>query len=258
MKLFLAAFEASKKHLDALLLDKPLFVLGSFYYLKKLKIQELDKYMQYIKQKSKDFILDSGAFTFLNKGKIENLEDYVNEYIDFINKYDIKNFIELDIDSIVGYEKVLEIRKLIEEKTGKKCIPAFHLSRGIEEYKKLTKEYDYIAIGGIVTKEIKAKDCNKIFPKLLRIAQKNNCKVHGLGFTVSNVQKYNFYSVDSTSWLSGNKYGRMSIFKNTKLRTIIMSKDKKINIKGNNYEKVLSLSLKEWVKYQKYLERIEK
>lgn len=103
---------------------------------------------------SEMFFLDSGAFTFLNKGlKNFNIDDYVDRYIDYINTFDIKYFFELDIDSVVGYKKVKEIRRKIERKTQKKCIPVYHKSRGEKEFHRLCKEYDYIAIGGIVTRE---------------------------------------------------------------------------------------------------------
>ena len=39
--------------------------------------------------------------------------------------------------TIIDAFKVKEIRKKIEEKTGKKCIPVWHKSRGIEEFKNL-------------------------------------------------------------------------------------------------------------------------
>lgn len=171
------------------------YILESFYSIKEWQIP-------YIKE-CKMFLLDSGAFTFMNsnKGKID-FNQYLKDYINFINKYDIKYFFELDIDSIVGHEKVKEMRAVLEKGTGKKCIPVWHKSRGLEEWRKLTKEYDYVAIGGIVTKEIKRKEY-KYFSPMLSIAKENGCKVHGLGFTnLKALKRYHFYSVDSTSWLS--------------------------------------------------------
>ena len=143
------------------------YILESFYYIKEWQIP-------YIKDFDL-FLLDSGAFTFMSntkKGKI-NWKEYIDKYIEFINKNDIKHFFELDIDVIVGYENVKKITKYIEEKTNKKCIPVWHKSRGIGEWERLTKEYDYVAIGGIVTKEIKPSE-QKYFIPLLKIAKKNN------------------------------------------------------------------------------------
>ena len=257
MKLFLSSYEI-EQDLKVLTETKPLFVLGSFFYLKKCKKDYLDRYMNYVKTQCKDFILDSGAFSMLSGSKnkesfLEKLDSYVTEYIDFIKKYDIKNFIELDIDKIIGYEKVKQIREKIEKETNKKSIPVFHLTRGIEEYKKIIKNYPYVCIGGIAIKDIKKKDYKKIFPTLLKMAKLQNCKVHGLGFTASNVNEFDFYSVDSSSWKTSIRYALIGIFNNKK-RIITykkFSKTKKIN--KNLATEILIVSGKEFIKFQKSL-----
>ena len=56
--------------------------------------------------------------------------------IEFINTYKIDKFFELDIDSVVGYEEVLKLRKKLEHLTEKQCIPVWHTSRGKEDFLK--------------------------------------------------------------------------------------------------------------------------
>ena len=175
-------------------------ILESFYYADEWTekaIPLLDK-----------FLLDSGAFTFMSSSKTHvDWDVYLNRYIDFINRNNVKQFFELDIDSIVGYEKVKDLRRVLEKGTGKRCIPVWHKSRGLAEWHKMTEEYDYVAIGGIVSREIKPNEY-KYFTPMLEIAKKNKCKVHGLGFTnLRGMEKYHFYSVDSTAWTTGNRFG---------------------------------------------------
>lgn len=258
MRLFLAGYE-SNPYIE-LFEDKSFFILGSFYYLRKSKKDYLKHYINYIKNISNDFILDSGAFSLLNSNKnlddfLNNLDKYIQEYINFINEYDIKHFIELDIDSLVGYERVKEIRKRIEKETNKKCIPAWHLSRGLNEWNELTKKYNYVALGGLAIKEIKKRDYKKILNPLLRIAKKNNCKIHGLGFTNNNLKEYDFYSVDSTSWSACARYARIYNFniKKKEMRSMLISKTHRVDQKRDKYTKLLKISLKEWIKYQKFL-----
>ena len=50
---------------------------------------------------------------------------------------------------------MLEYRKRLERLTNKQVIPVWHKSRGAGDFKKMCDEYDYVAIGGIVSKEIK-------------------------------------------------------------------------------------------------------
>lgn len=221
------------------------YILESFWYIKEWQIKQI--------QQCKLFLLDSGAFTFMNNSKKEvNWDQYVESYANFINKYNIENFFELDIDNIVGIKEVERLRNKLETLTKKKCIPVWHKSRGLEYWEKMCKDYDYVAIGGIVTKEIKPQEY-KYFTPMLKIAKENNCKVHGLGFTgVKHLHKYPFYSVDSTSWVSGWRFGTLYRF-NGKGFNKIRYKNKRIKkSKGNEVD---LFNYIEWVKFQKYADR---
>lgn len=242
MKVCLAATSDKKFCLQEIKQIK--YVLESFYYIQEWQIPII---------KNADlFLLDSGAFTFMNNAKKTNInwKEYIDSYIDFINKHDIKYFFELDIDVVVGYENVKKITGYIEQKTNKKCIPVWHKSRGLQEWKRLTEEYEYVAIGGIVTKEIRQCDY-KFFTPLLDIANKNKCKVHGLGFTsLKMLEKYKFYSVDSTSWKSGGRFGQIYLFNGKSLVQKSFNNKRIID-----YRQADKFNLKEWVKYQKYADK---
>lgn len=114
MKIFIAG---TSKYKEIVQKNTPKFILESYFYFKEWQIPLI--------KNSEMFLLDSGAYTFMNSKNHKNLDfdSYLKRYIGFINKYDIKYFFELDIDDVVGYEKVLEYRKILEYETGKKCIP---------------------------------------------------------------------------------------------------------------------------------------
>lgn len=214
--------------------------LESFFYIKDER-KLIHKY--------KSFLLDSGAFTFMNqqKGKID-WHQYIENYANFINTYKVNHFFELDIDSIVGIYEVEKLRNKLELLTGKQCIPVWHKSRGLEYWKKMTKEYNYVAIGGIVTKEIKKQEYN-MFTGLLQLAKKEQCKVHALGFTnVDLLKKYPFYSVDSTTWLSGNRFGRLYKFTGDGIADY-----KKSNCRVNTVDAAIN-NFNEWIRFSKYAE----
>ena len=80
--------------------------------------------------KSKNFLLDSGAFTFMNGRKYSDLDMYLEKYINFINENDVEKFFELDVDCIKGIDWVEKSRYKLEAETGKKCIPVWHVRRG--------------------------------------------------------------------------------------------------------------------------------
>jgi len=159
-----------------------------------------------------DYILDSGAFTFIMSKKKKNIDidKFTDRYIKFINKHDIKLFFEMDVDKVYGYEKVKDLRRKIEEGTGKKSIPVFHMSRGLKDWKDMCENYNYIALG-IAGKDFTYTDY-KAFNVFVRYAKGKGVKVHGLGITGMTVlSQVPFYSVDSSSWTAGNRY--KTIFK---------------------------------------------
>lgn len=104
----------------------------SYYYIRKQKdLAEL------VRNNSKEILIDSGAHSFQKGTKVDWIE-YTKQYAEFIKDFDKPNVIgyfEMDIDNIIGYDKVLELRKILE-KVSNKIIPVWHKNRGIDEFKK--------------------------------------------------------------------------------------------------------------------------
>ncbi len=223
------------------------YVLESFYYIGKGTTTLLPYY--------KDFILDSGAFTFMENSHKTNINwhEYLEQYADFINKYNIDKFFELDIDTVIGYDNVIKLRKHLEKLTNKQSIPVWHISRGKAEYLRMCDEYPYVALGGIASAKgtITAKKYGKAFPWLIHEAHKRGSKIHGLGSTgLTTLPKYHFDSVDSTSWLTGNRFGFVFKFNGKSLDKIERPNGHRIadskQLARNNFI--------EWCKFQQYAE----
>lgn len=219
------------------------YILESFYYTDA----DTERLLPYFG----DFLLDSGAFTFMQNSKSHvNWDEYVERYANFINQNKIEKFFELDIDSIVGYERVLSYRKTLEKLTGREAIPVWHKSRGLDDYKKMCDEYSYVAIGGIVAKEIKP-DQYAAFPSMIAEAHRRGAKIHGLGFTsLSWLPKCPFDSVDSTAWTTGNRFGFVYQFNGKTMIKHDVPKGKRLA----DSKKVALINYTEWIKYQKYAE----
>ena len=197
-------------------------------------------------------MLDSGAFTFMTSKKdIKiNWDKYVEDYAKYINRLDIKLFFELDIDSVVGLKEVERLRAKLEKLTNKKCIPVWHKSRGKEYWLQMVKDYDYVAFGGILTDGIKTKKIIEYFPWFIQTAHQNNCKIHGLGFTnLKALKELRLDSVDSTSWVSGNRFGAVYWFDGKTMQKQNKKEGQRIKTK-----EVAIHNFKEWVKFQKYAE----
>ena len=245
MKVFLAGLQSEKNRANSENdFAQQLCVLESFYYVKDWMKPYINNHW--------DFLLDSGAFTFMSDPKNQkgvDWDEYLERYAHFINENNIDNFFELDIDDVVGIDEVHRLRKKLEKMTNKQSIPVWHKSRGKDYWFKMIDEYGYVALGGMVSGGVSYRDkVEQVFPWFLETARKKKCKVHGLGYTsVKGLEKYKFYSVDSTAWLYGNRGGFIYHFNGKTLEK--MDKPKGTRLKARE---VAMHNFKEWVKYQQW------
>lgn len=242
-KLHLAVSYSNIKDSEELRNSK--YILASYYYVKD---SDYD-----FERNHEHFILDSGAFSLFNLKPLSKDEmiKYCDDYADYIIKWNITNFVELDVDVIYGYEFVLFLRKRLETKVGRKCIPIWHMSRGIDDFIQMCKDYDYAGIGGIASGNEISKHRDK-YKELNKLARKHGCKLHGMGFTPEkNLSSYGFYSVDSTSWASGGRFGIIYLFKQHGLFKV--RKPERTRLKDR--KALDEHNAKEWKKYQAYCDR---
>lgn len=216
-------------------------------YILESFLQTTEKSVKYLPYYG-DYMLDSGAFSMLmGNAKKVDLKTYVDSYIAYVQKYNVQKFFELDIDPIVGYEEVLKIRKYIAAKVGRSPIPVWHKSRGMKDFIEMCKRYKYVAIGGYVSGEFAKGEVEK-FPLLIKEAHSHGAKIHGLGFTqLKYLPRFHFDSVDSTAWVSGNRFGAVYKFNG---KTMVKY-NKPAGMRVRNKEVAIN-NFVEWVKFQEY------
>lgn len=217
--------------------------LMSYYYIRK-QLQ----LAYFIRDNTDEIMIDSGAHSF-QKGVSVDWEKYTKEYAQFIKQFDQPNvvgYFEMDVDNIIGYDKVLELRKILE-KVSDKIIPVWHKNRGINEYKKMCQKYrnKIVAITGFKNEDIKDEQ----YLMFLKYAKKYNCKVHCLGMTRKKVlDKVPFDYVDSSSWLQASIFGRIG--KNGKV-TKEFSKNKREEVFIANYKNGIKMQEEYYNKWKK-------
>lgn len=158
----------------------------------------------------KNFLLDSGGFSARKSGvRID-----VRKYAQYLNQYKVAYAFNLDTNDV---EETLQNQKFLEIATKSYIIPIYHMTdwlnpktRGI-----LDDFLSYPLIGvsrsrtGVNVHEGISQFLNHVFSRT-----KNKVAVHGLAITTQGyLEKYPFFSVDSTTWLNGTKYGSSKVYK---------------------------------------------
>lgn len=157
------------------------------------------KLIQSYVSKNYEVFLDSGAFSAANSNASINLDDYCN----YITESGASIYAGLDVigDPVATMRNV----KYMEER-GLFPIPTFHMGGNPDELRALFK-YPYIALGGMVFASGRERYCDEIWSIILKEAP--GLRVHGFGMTnVELMERYPWYSVDSSTYKDGRRFGR--------------------------------------------------
>lgn len=165
-----------------------------------------------------DLFLDSGAFSAWTQG----VEIDIQEYIAFIKEHEhiLEVYANLDVIGVGGKqpnrltaEMTLKNQKIMED-AGLKPMAVFHFGEPFEFLEYYVQNNEYIALGvaGNTGKKIQPwlDDCfsnyicdEKGYPRR---------KIHGFAVTsLSNMIRYPWYSVDSTSWVQTGRMGSIYV-----------------------------------------------
>ena len=195
--------------------------LMSYEYLKGKGVHQLKKYPDM------HLFIDSGAYTYQNDPKyneytVEQWEKQIEEYLAWAEKHKNQIFAiaDLDIQYLVGYEKVVEWRKKYFEpfmlRTGLPVCFIYH-EEGLDVWEYMCKRYPYVGISLNIDREVDETELRNKF----KIAEKHNALVQGMASTRTGMlTQYPFYTVDSTTWNVGLKYGEISVWTGNKMSRI--------------------------------------
>lgn len=232
--------------------------LYSYYYLTK----ELGSVIKLSEVEQEKVFLDSGGYSAFTKGAkidIGHFCGYIKEHSSIITAYAV-------LDVIGDFRKTIANQRVME-KAELKPIPAFHFGCNLDDLRSLVKEYDYIALGGLVPLARRRPTLFAWLDKCFSII-KNDAKVHGFGATGCDLlKKYPFYSVDSTSYLGGSMRSEIYSFNSESghmdiIRTSIKEKASYQSIRFSDdsekkkwYERVIQ-NIKEWIKFEDYVTQL--
>lgn len=233
MKIFLASAENLLDYEYTLkLLDKPNLLVSYYYLRKRLRTPaKMHAFLADAQARCGKLFLDSGAHTFIvannlkqyaQKPTVTTTEDpvkYYEEYRDWLKEYGkYFDFIaELDVGECkgVGYPRVQKWRdELCAMGLKDKLVVVSHYQyfskifpNWVEEWERLIDTYPCLAIGDDPPEHI----LNEHFASWMAKGKKNT--IHGFAETkIWKMLKYPFYSVDSTSWHIGQRFGTFIMY----------------------------------------------
>ena len=224
-------FSASSVGDSKAILDANIYeLLVSFHYIKKAVGTYETEILPTVKEHDGLFMTDSGVFSFVNSDEEKPPEfytenywtNYIEEYVEFIEKHHKSMFVaaNFDLDVIVGHDIVRKWnKKYFEplEKLTQICYVA-HQNRlgtddnnGMKHFEEYCRKYKYVGVNQSNKKEAAI---------IYRLMKKYKVRVHGFAWTsIPLLRPYPFFSVDSTTWLGGMRYGTSYIYDGKNAKT---------------------------------------
>lgn len=164
--------------------------------------------------KDKKVFIDSGAFSAFTRGAVIDIQ----KYCDWLkqNLREITVYAGLDV---IGDWQASAKNQAYMEAHGLNPILAFHYGSPLSELERICKAYDYFAFGGMVSLAKKRNEMVAWLDRCFAVVKKFwPKKVHCFGVTAQPIlERYPFYSCDSTAAIMGGGMGRVMDFKNGRL-----------------------------------------
>lgn len=184
--------------------------LLSYHYFKKKNLDAL--FLELFGAYRPDIFLDSGAWSAFSQG----VEIDIDAYCKFIHKYNHLITVYCNLDVIGSSVKTLKNQRIMES-NGLKPLPVFHTGEDFKVLERYCEEYDYIGLGGLVPYKSKKKIIIPWLVKCFKVARKHQAVFHGLGVTGwLLLNSFTWYSVDSSAWNSGVRFGTLDVFDSIK------------------------------------------
>lgn len=196
-------------------------ILLSYHYYKDTDLDAL--FAKYFTAPYPEVFADSGAFSAASQGAHIDIVDYaawVKRWAHLLTAHS-----NLDV---IGDAAATDRNQKTLEDMGLDPLPVFHTGSDMAHLDALLDRYQYIALGGMVPYMRFPKRIMPWLIKCFKLAQ-GRAVFHGFGATSWTVVKsFPWYSVDSSSWGSGFRYGQVPVFNTArgKFETLSLGKVK--------------------------------
>lgn len=241
-------FSASSYEHAIHLLEADIFdILMSYHYIKKKQKLVVSELLLEVAAGDGYFMTDSGAFTIISKyfprltatkSKYHFRKNpppdfifteeywipYIEKYVQFLTDYSSYIYVaaNMDLDNIVGRDVVNKWNEKYFAPLQKKMNVVFIAHKdqtglhgdktGRKRFLEYCGLYDYVGVNNAWQNDI---------PYVFKTARHYGNRVHGFALTsFSALREFPFFSVDSTTWLGGSRYGSSYVYDGKNFKTI--------------------------------------
>jgi hypothetical protein len=181
-------------------------ILESFHYVSK------QRYVDAMRVNDAKVFLDSGAFSAFTLGVDIDLSTYCEYIKRNIDLWRVEDGVVMAsvLDGIGDPLKTWQ-NQMAMEQLGAKPLPCFHAGEDERYLEYYVQNYEYITLGGMVGSSTKQLCIwlDRMWERYLTDGSgRPRLKVHGFGITaVPIMERYPWYSVDSSSWIQSAAFG---------------------------------------------------
>lgn len=181
-------------------------ILISYHYYQK---DDLDKlFARYFTPPYPDVFCDSGAYSAWSLGMPIN----VKAYAEWVHKWKHLFTVHANLDVKGDIDAGLKNQEYLESQ-GLNPLPVFHGGEPMSVLEDMIQKYPYIALGGLAgSTQSGSREMWRFVTKCFEVASGRSV-FHGFGMTNWQLMKaFPWYSVDSSSWGSGFRFGTVPVF----------------------------------------------
>jgi hypothetical protein len=194
----------------------PLRCLLSYAFFRNVDLAELVMELRALYGGPVEVFADSGAFSVANVGATVHLKDYAAWLEEWSQV--ITTAATLDV---IGDPDATHRNTEALLSAGLTVLPTFHVGSPWSELERLCKAYPYLALGGMVPYAKYSDEVLRWLIRCFRIGAEQGTVFHGFGQTkVATLAALPFYSVDSSAWGAGSRFGQLPLWDERKARIV--------------------------------------
>jgi hypothetical protein len=188
---------------------QPFKMLISYHYYKKVDIAAV-----LAKFPTRPMVFaDSGAFSAYSQGADVKVADYAAWLKQWESLF--TTYVNLDV---IRDAKATAVNQRYLENQGLNPMPVVHTGTDLKVLDDMAKDYGYIALGGMVG--VPGPTALKWTATCFKRVEGKDTVFHGFGQTRNDIiQALPWFSVDSSSWGMGHRFGRLAVWTGRKFET---------------------------------------